>query len=396
MTTQEFLEQYYVERKGTNSLKWDALDSRFGDSDLIAMWVADMEFAAPKQVVAALVERASHGAFGYSFVPDSYYEAFINWEKERHGFKVRKEQIRISPGVVAALYWFVNTFTEENDSIIILTPVYYPFLNSIKDNNRKPVTCDLINHNGQYIPDYEAFEKKIVDNQAKMFILCSPHNPVGRVWKEEELDRLLGICEKHGVLVISDEIHQDFTMTGYKHIPAALVNDGRYSDNVITVTAPSKTFNLAACLNSNVIITDEKKRKAYDAYQNKVNKAEPDLFGTIAAEAAYTYGGEWKDALVKVVEENYIYVKDTLAEACPKIVVAPLEGTYLLWVDLRAYIALEDIKDFVQNKCRLAVDYGEWFGDNFEGFIRLNLGTHPKFVKRAVRNMVLCLKSEYF
>ena len=261
MQKEKFLKEYLVERKGTYSLKWDALDKRFGNANLTSMWVADMEIKAPKEVIEALKERCEHGVFGYSYVSDEYYNSVINWLKEKHNYEIKKEWLRFTNGVVTAIYCFVNIFTKVDDTILILTPVYYPFHNAVKDNNRKLITCDLKNTDGYFTIDYEEVEKKIVENKVKLFIQCSPHNPAGRVWKEEELAKILEICKKHNVLVISDEIHQDITMKGYKHIPSAIVANGKYADNLITVSAASKTFNLAGLIHSNIIISNDELRK---------------------------------------------------------------------------------------------------------------------------------------
>lgn len=388
MNVAEFCERYAVERKGTNSLKWDALDVRFGDPDLIAAWVADMEFKAPEAVLDALHERIEHGVFGYSYVPDSFYEAFIDWEKRHHGYEVKKEWMRFSTGVVTALYWFVNAFTKPDESVLLLTPVYYPFHNAVKDTGRKLVTCGLVNENGKYHIDFDAFEKSIVDNDVKLFIQCSPHNPVGRVWTEEELTTILSICKKHGVLVVSDEIHQDLVMEGHKHIPSAIINDGEFADRLITVTAPSKTFNLAGLLTSQIIIENEQLRAEFDAYVNTVNQTEVNILGLTAAEAAYRHGQEWLDGLLAVIRYNYEHVKQHIQEKAPEIIISPLEGTYLIWLDMRNVIEEGQTKEFIQDRCRIAVDFGEWFGPEGKGFIRLNMATEPRFVELAVGNIL--------
>jgi len=388
MNVSEFCKRYAVERKGTNSLKWDALDVRFGDPDLVAAWVADMEFKAPEAVLDALHQRIAHGVFGYSFVPESFYEAFIDWEKRHHGYEVRKEWMRFSTGVVTALYWFVNAFTKPSDAVMILTPVYYPFHNAVKDTGRKLVTCELVNENGNYLIDFDAFEKNIVDNDVKLFIHCSPHNPIGRVWTEEELKKILSICNKHNVLVVSDEVHQDLVMDGHKHIPSAIVNDGEFRDRLITVTAPSKTFNLAGLLTSFIIIENEQLRSEFDAYVKTVNQTEVNILGLVAAEAAYRNGQEWLDGLKAVIRHNYEHVKQHLNEKAPGIIISPLEGTYLIWLDLRNVIDREKTKEFIQDRCRIAVDFGEWFSTEGKGFIRLNMATEPRFVELAVENIL--------
>lgn len=393
MNAEQFCAKYAVDRMGTSSLKWDALQVRFGDPDLISMWVADMEFRTCDAVIEAMTERARHGVFGYSFVPDEYYEAFFNWEEKHHGYRPQKDWMRFSTGVVVALYWFVNAFTKPGDSVMILTPVYYPFHNAVKDNGRKLVTCELTNTDGRYTIDYEKFEKDIVDNDVKLFIQCSPHNPAGRVWTEDELDTVLGICKRHNVLVVSDEIHQDIILGDKKQIPSAIVKGGKYADNLITVTAPSKTFNLAGLLNSHIIIENPEIRAQYDNYAKTVNQTEVNIMGLTAAQAAYTQGEDWLEGALSVMRENYEYVCKTLKEGAPKIVVTPLEGTYLMWLDMRAYLDPDSVKDFTQNKCRLAVDYGEWFGSQCKGFIRLNLATEPKYVKAAIENIIKNIKA---
>ena len=388
MQKEKFLKEYLVERKGTYSLKWDALDKRFGNADLISMWVADMEIKAPKEVIEALKERCEHGVFGYSYVSDEYYNSVINWLKEKHNYEIKKEWLRFTNGVVTAIYCFVNIFTKVDDAILILTPVYYPFHNAVKDNNRKLITCDLKNTDGYFTIDYDEVEKKIVENKVKLFIQCSPHNPAGRVWKEEELARILEICKKHNVLVISDEIHQDITMKGYKHIPSAIVANGKYADNLITVSAASKTFNLAGLIHSNIIISNDELRKKYDEEIKKINQTEINILGMLATQVAYEKGSEWLENVKEIIEDNFNYLKTELNKYIPEIIITNLEGTYLVFLDLRKIIPIDKVKEFIQDKCNLAIDFGEWFGASFKGFIRINLATDPKIVKKAVENII--------
>lgn len=388
MNKEEFIAKHAVPRKGTNSLKWDALGERFGNPDLTAAWVADMEFKAPQEVLEAIKKRVDHGVFGYSYVWDSYYEAFFNWERERHGYDVKKDWMRFSTGIVTALYWFVNAFTKPSESVLILTPVYYPFFNAVKDNGRNLVTCELIQKSGSYSINFDAFEQQIVEHEVKLFIQCSPHNPVGRVWTEEELRQVLAICKKHGVLVVSDEIHQDLVFEGHKHIPSAIIDDGAYQDQIITVTAPSKTFNLAGLLVSHIIIPNAELRKTYDDYVKTVNQTEVNVLGMTGAEAAYRHGQDWLSGLLDVIQSNYKHLKDTLLQHAPNIVIAPLEGTYLTWVDLNAYVKPEDVKSFIQDKCGVAIDFGEWFSESGKGFIRINLATEPKYIEHIAEQMI--------
>ena len=388
MQKEKFLKEYLVERKGTYSLKWDALDKRFGNADLISMWVADMEIKAPKEVIEALKERCEHGVFGYSYVSDEYYNSVINWLKEKHNYEIKKEWLRFTNGVVTAIYCFVNIFTKVDDAILILTPVYYPFHNAVKDNNRKLITCDLKNTDGYFTIDYDEVEKKIVENNVKLFIQCSPHNPAGRVWKEEELAKILEICKKHNVLVISDEIHQDIIMKGYKHIPSAIVANGKYADNLITVSAASKTFNLAGLIHSNIIISNAELRKKYDEEIKKINQTEINILGMLATQVAYEKGSEWLENVKEIIEDNFNYLKTELNKHIPEITITNLEGTYLVFLDLRKIIPIDKVKEFIQDKCNLAIDFGEWFGTSFKGFIRINLATDPEIVKKAVENII--------
>lgn len=380
----------YVDRRNTDCSKWDAQSENFGEEGLHAMWVADMDFQVPSCVTDALSEYVKEGVFGYYTAPDSYYNAFINWEKE-HGYNVKREWIRFSPGVVSGFNWIVQMMTNPKDPVIVLTPVYYPFLYAVTNNDRTLITSDLINDHGTYSIDFEDFEQKIIDNHVKLFIFCSPHNPVGRVWKKEELDKLLAICKKHHVFIISDEIHHDLLAPGQKHIPIASIAD--YDDNLITVTAPSKTFNLAGCQNSIIIIPDEKLREKWDAFTTSIRVTNGNTFGYIAARAAYTGGRPWLNEVNEIVHNNYLYVKETFEKELPKLVISPLEGTYLLWIDFGAYLSFDEMKDFMQKKCHLAFDYGDWFGgEKFGTHVRMNLATSKENVEKAVTAIIKNLK----
>ncbi len=377
----------YVDRKNTNSNKWDGQTGMFGEEGLLPLWVADMDFQVPDCVIKSLDAYISKGVFGYYQIPDSYYQAFINWEKTYHSYEVHREWLRFSPGVVAAFNWITQFITKKEDAVIVLTPVYYPFLHAVKNNRRRLITSDLINTDGVYTIDFQDFEEKIIENHVSLFILCSPHNPAGRVWTREELKRLLTICRRHNVFVISDEIHQDITFNGHTHIPSFTA--GAYDDMMITVTAPSKTFNLAGCQNSVIIIPDEALRKKWDEYITGIRILNGNAFGYIAAEAAYRDGRQWFEEVREIIYGNYLFVKDTFAKELPKAVVSPLEGTYLCWIDMKAYVKPENMKEFMQKKCRLALDYGDWFGgERFASFVRMNLATSRENVEKAVAAIV--------
>ena len=387
MDKQEFLQSYLVDRHKTDSLKWDGLQQKFGETDLLAMWVADMEFKTCDGIVDAMTKRTRHGVFGYNCVPDDYYEVFSGWMERRYHFPVKKEWVRFSTGCVTAIAWMIHAFTKPGDSCMILTPVYYPFHNVVTNGDRKLVKVELDYNDGYFTMNYEAIEKAIVENQVKMFIQCSPHNPAGRVWTEDELDRVLAVCQKHDVLVISDEIHQDIILGDKPFVPAAVVSGGRYRDMVVTLNSASKTFNLATLLHSHIIITDDGLRGKYDQFASALNRTEVSIMGMVATKAGYTYGGEWLGQVLDVIRDNYRYLKEELNKRLPGMTVCALEGTYLVMIDLRSYVNPEQTLDFVQKHCRLAVDYGEWFGQAYKGFIRLNLATDPVYIKQAVERI---------
>lgn len=389
MTNKEFCEKYLVDRRNTRALKWDGLEKKFGDPNLIGMWVADAEFRVPDEVIDAVVARVKHGAYGYTMIGDEYYNSVIRWNKEHYNADIKREHIRMATAVMTSIYWIVNAFTQEGDSCAIMTPVYYPFTDAIVLNKRNRVAVPLINDNGKYSIDYDEFEKQVAENHVKLFLFCSPHNPVGRVWTEAEMDKLFSICEKYDVLIVSDEIHQDIILDDNKFIPASIVGGGKYRDRLFTVNAASKSFNLATLNNSFVFIYNPELRKIYDAYAERVVRFTANLLGTTATKAAYDFGGEWLKGFVSVITENYHYARERLNREAPGIIISELQGTYLMWLDLRAYIDPEETKEFAQDKCRLGVDYGEWFGDpKYKGFIRINLATDPKFVEQAVDNII--------
>lgn len=381
----------YVDRKGTHCEKWDGLGERFGREDLLALWVADMDFRVPQCVLEAEKDYLDTGVFGYYHPSEGYYQAFMDWEQERHGYSVQREWLRFSPGVVPAINWLIQIFTEPQDRVLVLTPVYYPFLHAVRDNDRTLVACQLVHQDGQYTVDLAAFEAAIAENQVRLFIMSSPHNPVSRVWRREELTAMLDICKKHGVLVLSDEIHQDLTFDGHKHIPSATAGD--YSHMVITLTAASKTFNLAGCQNAFVVLPDAKLRKAYDAFTKRIHIREGNPFGYIAVEAAYRGGKAWLQQVQEIIWNNYGYLREQLAIHLPKACVTPLEGTYLMWVDFAAYLQPEEMERFFEETCGIAVDYGAWFEGDGQSHIRINLATSRENVEKAFSSILQGLQA---
>ncbi|MDK6805762.1 MalY/PatB family protein [Aerococcus sp. UMB7834] len=388
MDKETFIKNYAVKRQNTQSLKWDLLEERFGDANLLPLWVADAEFKTPDSVRQALHDKIDHGVFGYTFVSDDYYEAFFTWMADHFDLHLEKDWIRFTTGVVQALYYFVYAYTQPGDSILIQTPVYYPFHNAARDTGRRLITCDLKAVDNHFEINYAAFEQAIIDGQVKLYIHCSPHNPAGRVWTEEEMDKLFAICEKHGVLIVSDEIHQDFNFSGRPQIPALNVAGGKYRDRIVAVNAASKTFNMATLLQSHVMISDDQLRAQYDQVVNRLNLTENSMMGLIATEAAYRGGADWLEGFKATIYSNYTYLKDRLAQELPEAKVTDLEGTYLMFVELPFVQDQIDMENFIQDRCGLAVDYGNWFGANFGDYIRLNLATIPENIEQAADALI--------
>ena len=393
MDFEKFCQENCVERKGTGTLKWDSLEEVFGDADLLPLWVADMEIQSPPAARQAIQARVEHGTFGYAKVTDDYYDAFFSWQKNHHGVTLAKENLRFATGVVGSLYAAVRAYTQPNDGVIICPPVYYPFYDAILNTGRTLAPCELDNHDGRFTLDLEKFEKTIAESKAKMFLLCSPHNPVCRVWTEEELEGMFAVCRKHGVLVVADEIHQDFTYDkDHAFFSTALLGDGQYKDMLILLNSGSKTFNLAGLIHSHVIIFDEKLMETYDAYIKSIGSPEVNLMGVVAMGAAFRDGAAWFDQVKALICHNYDYMKQAFAKDAPKIVLTPLEGTYLSWLDLRGYMDGKDVAEFIQKKCRLACDVGEWFSFTGHGYVRINLATDTKYIKMAVERILANLK----
>ena len=383
----------YKDRLGTDCNKWDGCEEKFGDEHLLPLWVADMDFEAPSCVKQALKEYVDFGVFGYYQIPNRYYEAFINWEKTYHDYDVKKEWIRFAPGVVPAFNWLIHILTNEQDGVLITPPVYYPFKDAVVNNNRTLVESPLMRLEDHYELDYEDFERKIKEQNVKLFIFCTPHNPVGRVWKKEEIVKVLDICKKYGVYVIADEIHQDIIMDGYQKVTAAAT--GNYDEIMVTLTAATKTFNLAGCQNSIVVIPNESLRKRYDDYLTRLRITGGNAFGYIAVQSAYEGGRAWLDEVLNIIEENYQLMKSILEEKLPKVWIPKLEGTYLMWIDLGAYVSADEIESVIQKACGLAVDYGSWFGGEAYGtFIRVNLATREENIRLAAEKIVEALEAK--
>lgn len=376
-----------INRLNTNSIKWDLMAVEGKPAGTIPMWVADMDFAVPREVKKALKKVVDQEIYGYSFAPDSYYEAVSDWYKSHYNLEFRKENVVTTPGVVTAVGAAVRAFTNEGDAVIIQRPVYYPFSMMIERNDRRVVNSPLINVEGRYIMDIEDFERKIVENNVKLFILCNPHNPVGRVWTKEELSEIAAICERHNVIVVSDEIHCDFVLDGRKHNPFVNVSD-KGKSYVVTCTAPSKTFNLAGLQTSNIIIFDKDLREKFQAELDKLSVGMIGPMGIAACEAAYSHGDRWLKKLKKTIEGNRDYMAKFIEDHIPELTMSELEGTYLAWVDMSGLAMTNDeLKEFLAKKARIWVDDGDMFGPEGENFARFNLACPLSVVERACKQL---------
>lgn len=392
MDKKEFVKRYATDRRNTNSVKWDGLQNSFGESDLLPMWVADMEFKTPEAVRGALHQRIDEGVFGYSLTPDTYYDAYFKWQNERYGIELHKEWMRFNTNVVQSLSNLVQLLTCPGDAVMVLQPVYYPFMDVIEKNKRKLVVSNLTNEDGHYELNLDDMRQQMINHQVRLMIFCNPHNPVGRVWTPQELESVLELCRQEQVLVIDDEIHHDLMIDGHQFTSMLNIKDGFYRDNLIVVDSPSKTFNLASLWSSHVIIPNPQIMKRYDEYQQRMKLPGGSLLGQIAGEAAYREGNDWLDGLLATVSANYHMICDQLAQELPEVVVSPLEGTYLAWIDLSALVPECDLQTVIQDKAKLAVDFGRWFGEAGQGHIRLNLATTPENVQYAIQQLVMAVR----
>ncbi|MCL2008698.1 MAG: PatB family C-S lyase [Treponema sp.] len=388
MNADDFIKNYGIERYNTGATKWDSLKERFGEDGLLPLWIADMEFKTVPQVTEVIKSRAEQGTFGYEKVPDSFFTALFKWQA-RHGMEIKRDDLRFSSGIIGSLFSLVYTYTQPGESVIVTTPVYYPFFDAIINSGRKMAECELKNTGGVYTLDLERFEKVIIESKAKLFILCSPHNPVARVWTEEELRGMLEICHRHGLVVVSDEVHQDYISPGHSFVSVSTIDGGKYKDSLIIVNSGSKTFNLAGLSHSFLIIYNEKLKTLYDNFMKTLGMGPVNILGFAGTEAAYRHGEQWLTGANALVKKNYDFWKAEFASKAPKVIISPLEGTYLLWMDLRGYIGTGPTADFTQKKCRLAVNVGEKFiARGGEGFIRVNLATLPKYVEEAAGRII--------
>ncbi|MDI6697535.1 MAG: PatB family C-S lyase [Candidatus Saccharicenans sp.] len=372
-----------LDRRNTCSLKWEFCEQVLGVPEVIPMWVADMDFPAPPEVVEAVVKRAQHGAYGYPFIPRSFWSAIIDWMKVRHNWEIKREWLSRCHGVVPALNICIQTYTAPGDKIIIQSPVYYPFFSAVENNGRRVVRNPLRFENGLWSLDFDDLRKKI-DRRTRMLILCSPHNPVGRVWRRQELEELADICRQYDLLIVSDEIHAEHVFRGHRHIPTASLSP-EIAARTITLTAPSKAFNIAGLTTSLVIIPNQRLLTLYKTQLENLGLTVNNIFGLVALEAAYTHGAAWLDELVAYLEENMDYARRYFEERIGRIKFLKPEGTYLALLDCRDLgLPQKELNEFFLKKARIYFDEGPIFGPELEGFERMNLACSRKTLAEAL------------
>lgn len=376
-----------IDRKNTDSFKWDMNKEYFGREDVLPMWVADMDFACAPPIVRAVCERAGHPIYGYTVRKDDYYEAVRQWFKKRHHFDCPAEWLVFSPpGVIYAVWIMLNILTEPGDKIAALTPNYAPLFDAAVQSGRKLVTAAMKIKDGRYTIDFAKTEEVLADH-VKIFILSNPNNPTGRVYTKEELSAIENLCEKYGVYVIADEIYSDFILPGHEHIPFASLSR-KSAENSMCCYATNKGFNLGGLAMSTIVIADTNKRKAFEKVMMTAQTRLDNIFGAEALKAAYTEGGPWLDAVVAYVDENKKYVSDFLKNNLPQIELIDSEGTFLLWLDMRK-IASDGkvLEQFLTEKAGLALTQGYEFGKDGEGFVRMNIACPRATVKKAMERL---------
>ncbi len=375
-----------IPREGTNCIKYDGREWIFKTNDVLPLWVADMDFKTPDFIVDALKERVAHEIYGYTFKPDSYFEAIIGWMKRRHNWDIQKEWISFSPGVVAGLTLAVETFSKPGDEVIVQPPVYFPFFDCVKGTKRKMVENLLKIENGRYTFDFDDLKSKITE-KTSLLMLCNPQNPGGMVWTKEELLELSTICLENNIMVISDEIHSDLIFEGHKHIPFASISE-EAAKNCMVCMAPSKTFNVAGLASSVVIIPDKNKFARYERPLGVGHLGMGNIFGSIALEAAYKNGDEWLEQMLGYLWQNYLLLEDFFNKNLPKVKVMKPEATYLVWLDFSAYgMKDEELSRFIVEKAKVGLNNGGKFGNGGDGWMRINIGCPRSVLQEGLERL---------
>lgn len=383
-----------IDRRNTDCLMYDVGVRRGKPADILPLWVADMGFQTSQAILDALHERVSHGIFGYTEPGERYFEAVAGWMESHHGWQVKQDWLVRTPGVVFALAMAVKAYTEPGESVLIQSPVYYPFSEVIRDNGRKLVENELVKgENGRYYIDFADFEKRITENQVKLFLLCSPHNPVGRVWEKEELLKMAEICKKNDVIIVSDEIHSDFVFWKKKHYVLESLSP-EIASRTVTCTAPSKTFNLAGMQVSNIFISNEVLRRKFKHQVDAAGYSQLNTLGLLACEVAYREGETWYRGLIQYLESNILFAKEYLEKHLPKAEMAIPEGTYLVWIDFRKLgLDVNELDRIILHEAKLWLDSGRIFGKAGEGFQRINVACPRSILEEALEKLVKNLNS---
>lgn len=372
-----------IQRRGTDCEKYDQLEKFFGNGNAIPLWVADSDFRVPDFITESIRQRAGHEVYAYSFRPEGYFDSIIKWQQQRHDWLIRREMILPTQGVVATLSAIIMAFTEVGEKVVIQPPVYTPFFTCVRDCGRLVVENPLINSDGNYTFDFDDLIQKI-DDTTRLLILCNPHNPVGRVWSKEELQKLGDICLKNNVLIVSDEIHSDLIFEGYKHIPLPTVSD-ELANNCIVCMAPSKTFNIAGLATSYVIIPNRKVRQQYDHFLHMLHLKSGNLFGNVALEAAYEFGMDWVNQQNVYLEANRDYLMCFIQTRMPKLKMTFTEATYLAWIDFRAYGMDEQVLNrLLIDNAGVVLNKGSIYGLEGTGFFRLNFACPRQILEEAM------------
>lgn len=377
-----------IERRNTQSSKWDNVGVRVGNPEALPMWVADTDFTCPLPVVEAVIERAKHPIYGYSFVVPEFYDATVRWIKRQHNWEIKKDWIVFATGIVPVMNTMIQEYTEEGDEIIIQQPVYHPFGFAIHDNHRMLSNNQLIYEDGRYTIDFEDLEKRAASPKAKLMIICNPHNPVGRVWTEEELVRIADICVRNQVIMVVDEIHSDLIFEGYRHIPVASLKE-EYAMNSVTCYAPSKTFNCAGLRGSGLVIPNPEIRARLEKRFKMNRSIQQSIFALPAYIAAYTKCDDYLEQLLPYLEGNVAYLDGFLKTNMPKIKLVKPEGTYLMWLDCTELgFSTDDLADFFINKSLVAVSRGDGFGACGGQFVRLNVGCPRATLRKGLEQIL--------
>jgi cystathionine beta-lyase len=375
-----------IDRTGTDSYKYDARKRYFGNPDVLPMWVADMDFRTPDFIVGAMKKRLEHEIFGYTLKPDSLYESVIGWMYRRHGWKIEKDWIIFTPGVVPAFNMCILAYSSPGDKVVVQSPVYYPFFWAVNLNKRVMTNNQLLRSGDQYIMDTDDLKSKI-DATTKIMLFCSPHNPVGRVWNRQELDALAEVCIRNKVVMISDEIHSDLVFDGYKHIPYAMLSE-EAAQTSVTCIAPSKTFNIAGLATSALIIPNAELRKKFNDVVESLHIAGGNIFGSVAMEAAYTHGDEWLKQALSYITGNVDFLENYVEQNFPNIKVIRPEATYMAWMDFSGLnLSDTELRKLMVEKANLGFNHGPTFGPGGEGFQRINLGCPREIVREAMQRL---------